>query len=184
MGQDKKPVVLFNGSDASMNFNFYNKKGALQTKDFYFEAVNKTDSSVTMRLAADSASYIDFIYTLKPDNYLMSFVIKATGMEGKLAATTNYVDISWSQRARQIEKGYTYENRLADLTYKYTGDDVDNLSASKDDEKSVPERLDWIAFKTSSSLLYSLQNRISKRLRSDRKWRNREVATSKTTRLK
>ena len=147
MGQDKKPVVLFNGSDASMNFNFYNKKGALQTKDFYFEAVNKTDSSVTMRLAADSASYIDFIYTLKPDNYLMSFVIKATGMDGKLAASTNYVDISWSQRARQIEKGYTYENRLADLTYKYTGDDVDNLSASKDDEKSVSERLDWIAFK-------------------------------------
>ena len=147
MGQDKKPVVLFNGSDASMNFNFYNKKGALQTKDFYFEAVNKTDSSVTMRLAADSASYIDFIYTLKPDNYLMSFVIKATGMDGKLAASTNYVDISWSQRARQIEKGYTYENRLADLTYKYTGDDVDNLSASKDDEKSVSERLDWIDFK-------------------------------------
>ena len=93
MGQDKKPVVLFNGSDASMNFNFYNKKGALQTKDFYFEAVNKTDSSVTMRLAADSASYIDFIYTLKPDNYLMSFVIKATGMDGKLAASTNYVDM-------------------------------------------------------------------------------------------
>ena len=160
MGQDKKPVVLFNGSDASMNFNFYNKKGALQTKDFYFEAVNKTDSSVTMRLAADSASYIDFIYTLKPDNYLMSFVIKATGMEGKLAATTNYVDISWSQRARQIEKGYTYENRLADLTYKYTGDDVDNLSASKDDEKSVPERLDWIAFKNQffSSVLIADQD--------------------------
>ena len=160
MGQDKKPVVLFNGSDASMNFNFYNKKGALQTKDFYFEAVNKTDSSVTMRLAADSASYIDFIYTLKPDNYLMSFVIKATGMDGKLAASTNYVDISWSQRARQIEKGYTYENRLADLTYKYTGDDVDNLSASKDDEKSVSERLDWIAFKNQffSSVLIADQD--------------------------
>lgn len=147
MGQDKKPVVLFNGDDASMNFNFYNKEGALQTKDFYFEAVNKTDSSVTMRLAADSASYIDFIYTLKPDNYLMSFVIKATGMSNKLAASTNYVDISWSQRARQIEKGYTYENRLSDLTYKYAGDDTDNLSANKDDEKSISERLDWIAFK-------------------------------------
>ena len=39
-------------------------------------------------------------------------------MEGKLAATNNYVDIEWSQRARQIEKGYTYENRLAELTYK------------------------------------------------------------------
>ena len=50
-----------------------------------------------MRLAADSASYIDFIYTLKPDSYLMNFEIKATGMTDKLA-NTNYVDIDWSQR--------------------------------------------------------------------------------------
>ena len=46
-----------------------------------------------MRLAADSASYIDFIYTLKPDSYLMNFEIKATGMENKLAST-KYVDIA------------------------------------------------------------------------------------------
>ena len=70
--------------DDTMSFNFYNKQGAIQTKDYYFEAVNKTDSSVTMRLAADNASYIDFIYTLKPNSYLMNFEIKATGMEGKL----------------------------------------------------------------------------------------------------
>lgn len=77
MAQDKKtPIVLFDGDDASMNFNFYNKEGAIQTKDYFFEAVNKTDSSVTMRLAADSASYIDFIYTLKPDSYLMNFESK------------------------------------------------------------------------------------------------------------
>ena len=85
MAQDKKtPIMLFDGDDASMNFNFYNKAGAIQTKDYFFEAVNKTDSSVTMRLAADSESYIDFIYTLKPDSYLMNFEIKATGMEDKL----------------------------------------------------------------------------------------------------
>lgn len=146
-GQDKKtPIVLFNGDDASMSFNFYNKQGAIQTKDYYFETVNKTDSSVTMRLAADSVSYIDFIYTLKPDNYLVSFVIKATGMSGKLAST-DYVDIAWSQRARQLEKGFTYENRLAELMFKYNGDDVDNLSAGKDDEKTLEGKVDWIAFK-------------------------------------
>ncbi|SHE30985.1 protein translocase subunit yidC [Bacteroides faecichinchillae] len=148
MSQDKKtPVILFDGDDASMNFNFYNKQGAIQTKDCYFEAVNKTDSSVTMRLAADSASYIDFIYTLEPNSYLMNFEIKATGMADKLA-NTNYIDIDWTQRARQLEKGFTYENRLAELTYKVKGDNVDNLSAAKDDEKnleSIP--IDWIAFK-------------------------------------
>ena len=140
-GQDGKPVVLFNGSDAEMNFNFYNKKETIQTKDYYFEVVNKTDSSLTMRLTADSDSYIDFTYTLKPDSYLLRFTIQATGMAGKLAST-DYVDISWSQRARQLEKGFTYENRLAELMYKIANDDTDNLSAAKDDEKQIESRME------------------------------------------
>ena len=57
-------------------------------------------------------------------------------MTGKLAST-DYVDISWSQRARQLEKGYTYENRLAELMYKVANDGTDNLSAAKDDEKQI-----------------------------------------------
>ncbi|GFZ41631.1 membrane protein insertase YidC [Bacteroides nordii] len=145
-GQDGKPIVLFNGSDAEMNFNFYNKKETVQTRDYYFEVVNKTDSSITMRLAADKDSYIDFAYTLKPDSYLLGFTIQATGMAGKLAST-DYVDISWSQRARQLEKGYTYENRLAELMYKVANDGTDNLSAAKDDEKQIEGRVDWVAFK-------------------------------------
>ena len=58
MEQDKKtPVTLFTGNDVSMNFLFYNKKETIQTKDYYFTTVNRTDSTVTMRLSADSASY-------------------------------------------------------------------------------------------------------------------------------
>lgn len=147
MLQDKKtPVTLFDGEDAAMNFNFYNQKGAIQTKDYFFEAVNRTDSSVTMRLAADADSYIDFVYSLQPDSYLMNFEIKATNMAGKLA-NTGYVDIDWSQRARQLEKGFTYENRLAELTYKLAEDDVDNLSAASNDEKELENKANWIAFK-------------------------------------
>ena len=147
MGQDKQtPVMLFNGDDVSMNFLFYNKKETIQTDEYYFTEVNRTDSTVTMRLAADSASYIDFKYAMHSDTYLIDFTIDAVGMENKLAST-KYVDIEWSQRARQIEKGYTYENRLAELTYKIAGDGTDYLSANKNDEKEVPERLDWIAFK-------------------------------------
>ena len=130
-----------------MNFLFYNKKETIQTKDYYFTTVNRTDSTVTMRLSADSASYIDFKYALHPNTYLVDFSIDAKGMADKLAASNNYVDIEWAQRARQIEKGYVYENRLSELTYKMLGNGTDYLSANKDDEKEVPERLDWIAFK-------------------------------------
>lgn len=147
MGQDKKtPVTLFSGDDASMNFLFYNKKETIQTEAYYFTVLNRTDSTVTMRLAADSASYIDFNYAMHDDTYLVDFTINATGMTDKLAST-DYVDIEWSQRARQIEKGYVYENRLSELTYKVSGEGTDYLSAGKNDEKEIAEHLDWIAFK-------------------------------------
>lgn len=145
--QEEKPLVMFNGNEAAMNFNFYSKKeGAIQTQDYYFDIVNHTDSTLTMRLAADSASYIDFIYKLEHDSYLVSFEIQATGMASKLAST-NYIDITWSQRARQLEKGFTYENRLSELTYKVVNEGTKALSASKEESKQLEQRADWIGFK-------------------------------------
>ena len=147
MEQDKQtPVTLFSGKDASMNFLFYNQKETIQTEEYFFTPVERTDSSVVMRLAADSDSYIDFRYTMKPGSYLVDFTIRAVNMGDKLAASNDHLDIEWSERARQIEKGYIYENRLAKLTYKVLGDDRDNLSESHDDRKELTERLNWIAF--------------------------------------
>lgn len=148
MGQDKKtPVTLFSGDEASMNFLFYNKQETIQTEEYFFTAMGRTDSSVTMRLAADENSYIDFTYRMRNDSYLVDFTIQAVNMEDKLAATNKHVDIEWSQRARQIEKGYTYENRLSELTYKIAGDDTDYLSAAKNDNKELAEPVEWVAFK-------------------------------------
>ena len=146
--QDKKtPITLFKGEDVSLNFLFYNQRETILTQNYYFTPVNRTDSTVTMRLQADSASYIDFRYAMHPGTYLVDFTIQAVGMDGKLASTNKHVDIEWSQRARQLEKGYTYENRLAELTYKKAGKGTDNLSANGDDKEDVVEPVTWIAFK-------------------------------------
>ncbi len=148
MEQDKKtPITLFRGEDVNLNFLFYNQRETILTENYYFTPVNRTDSTVTMRLQADSASYIDFRYAMHPGTYLVDFTIQAVGMEGKLASTNKHVDIEWSQRARQLEKGYTYENRLAELTYKIAGEGTDNLSANGDDKEDVVEPVTWIAFK-------------------------------------
>ncbi|MDO4780053.1 MAG: membrane protein insertase YidC [Bacteroides sp.] len=147
--QDRvSPVTLFKDEDANLNFNLYNKEGVIQTKDYYFTPVMKTDSSVVMRLQADEASYIDFIYTLSKESYLVDFKIKASEMSDKLA-NSQYIDIDWFQKARQIEKGFTYENRLAELTYKVKGDDVEHLSAGSDEEKTIEDNkpIEWVAFK-------------------------------------
>ncbi|KAA6341331.1 Membrane protein insertase YidC [termite gut metagenome] len=146
-GQDMNPLILFDKEEVFMNFYFYNLKETIQTKDYYFSVVNKSKNGVTMRLSAGEESYIDFMYQLHDGSYMADFTIKAVGMSDKLASSTNYVDIEWKQRARQLEKGYTYESRLSNLTYKVAGDDTDDLSAGKGEEKSITGHLDWIAYK-------------------------------------
>ncbi len=147
MSQDKvTPVTLFEGQEVSLNYLLYNSKGVMETSDYYFTPVNQSENAVTMRLQADASSYVDFTYAMRPDTYLVDLTIQAVGMNGKLASTNNHIDIEWKQKARQIEKGYTYENRLAQLTYK-TDDDVEEMSATGDDSEDVKETVTWVAFK-------------------------------------
>ena len=148
MEQDKvTPVSLFSGNDASMNFLFYNQRETIQTADYIFTPVAQTDTTLTMRLQADATSYIDLTYTLQPGSYLVQIALQAVGMADKLSNGKQSVDIEWQQRARQIEKGYTYENRLAELTYKLYDEGTETLSAASNEEKEVAEPINWIAFK-------------------------------------
>lgn len=145
--QDQKtPITIFNKENASMNFMFYNQKQIIQTKDLYFTPVAQTDSSVVMRLYADSTSYIDFNYAIHENSYMVDFSIQATNMADKLA-NTSYVDIECDYKARQLEKGYKYENRLAELTYRTSLGKIDNLSNAKDEEQKLEGEQQWIAFK-------------------------------------
>lgn len=145
--QKKNPLVLFEGNDASMNFGFSGKKENLQTADLYFTPTQLTDSTITMRLEANGGGHLDFMYKLLPHSYMVDLKIKATGMQHVFAPTTKEMNINWKQRARQMEKGYTFEQRYTSLTYKPVGESFDYLSETKDAKEAIPEALDWVAFK-------------------------------------
>jgi YidC/Oxa1 family membrane protein insertase len=146
-GQDKKsPVKLFGKDDASFNVYFYSHNKIIESKDLFFQIIDPTDSSVTMRMSVNGSSYIDYIYKLHHDSYLVDFSIKATKMDSLLTPTVKYMDIEWNERIHQQERGYTYESRLSTLTYR-TEDDTKNMSQGKEDDKQVATPVEWIAFK-------------------------------------
>jgi YidC/Oxa1 family membrane protein insertase len=148
-GQDKKsPVVLFSKKDVALNYNFYNHEKVIRTSDLYFDAINATDSTVTMRINAseDNKNYIDFIYKLRAGSYMVDLSIRAVGMDTLLNQNTKSMSIEWKEKVRQQELGFTYENRLSELTYR-TDDDTDNLSASGDVEKDITKSINWIGYK-------------------------------------
>ena len=160
MNQQGEPLTLFNEEESAMNFAFEGKNENILTEDMYFQPMNVTDSTVTMRLQTTGAGYIDFAYRLLPESYMVNFDIRAVGMQNFFPAAQKTVNIDWFQRARQQEKGYDFEQRYTSLTYKPVDDGTDYLSEMKDDKETFDEPIEWIAFKNQffSSVLIANQD--------------------------
>lgn len=145
--QKQEPLILFDESDASLNFGFEGKNENIISNQMYFEATNITDSTVSMRLKASNGGYLAFNYRLLPNSYMVDMTVEAAGIQNFFSPSLKSMSIDWKQRARQMEKGYTFEQRYTSLTYKPTDDSFDYLSETNNERKSIPETLDWVAFK-------------------------------------
>ena len=146
-GKDHQPLVLFDGEDAALSFAFNGKTENIRTEELYFVPENVTDSTVTMRLPMNGGGHLDFNYKLRPDSYMLDFTVQAQGMENYFAPAIKTVDIHWSQRARQLEKGFSFENRFTSLSYKLKDKGSDYLSETKEEIVEEATPMDWIAFK-------------------------------------
>lgn len=142
-----KDVTLFDGNEQSLNFMLAGKTTNIITQDLYFTPSNVTDSTVTMTADAGNGGAIILDYNLGKD-YMLRMSVQAKGLSGLFAPNYKEMDIEWSDKCRQQEKGFTFENRYATLTYKEKDGGTDYLSetSAKEDEK-IEEKLDWVAFK-------------------------------------
>ena len=144
--QDQKDVTLFNGDDQSLNFMLAAKNSNIETKDLIFTPSNVTDSTVTLTAVAGEGKTLTLNYTLGKD-YLLNMSLQAEGMAGLFAPNYNQLDINWQERCRQQERGFTFENRYATLTYKNNDGGTHYLSETSEKEETTEEAMDWVAFK-------------------------------------
>ncbi len=140
-------VTLFEGEDQSLKYMLAGKTANIVTSDLYFTPSAVSDSTVTLTAEAQPGQTLVLRYTLGKD-YMLHLSMQANGMSGFFAPGYDKMDIEWTDRARQQEKGYTFENRYATLTYKEKGSSTDYLSENKEEtDKNIEEALDWVAFK-------------------------------------
>ena len=143
-----QPLVLFDEQNSELNFSLVTADNrVVNTSELYFSPVQQGANGLTMRLAVGESGYLDFVYTLIPNDYRVGFQIKGTGLNGLLSPSTNALDMVWTQDIRQQEKGRSFEERYVSLNYKFVADDVDRLSETRDDSKQISNRLRWIGFK-------------------------------------
>ena len=144
---DAKDVTLFEGNDQSLKFMLEAKEANIITSDLYFTPSNVTDKSVTMTAVAGEGKTLTLTYTLGND-YMLHMSLQANGMAGLFSPNYNKMDVDWSDKARQQERGFMFENRYTTLTYHNAEGGTDHLSegSEKIDEK-IEEAIDWVSFK-------------------------------------
>ena len=144
---DAKDVTLFDGNDQSLKFMLEAKEANIITSDLYFTPSNVTDKSVTMTAVAGEGKTLTLTYTLGND-YMLHMSLQANGMAGLFSPNYNKMDVDWSDKARQQERGFMFENRYTTLTYHNAEGGTDHLSegSEKIDEK-IEEAIDWVSFK-------------------------------------
>lgn len=145
----EEPLVLFDESTSSLGFSLVTANNqVVKTNDLYFTPVEgATGNSLTMRAKAGDNRYIDFTYTLAPNDYMVKYEIKGTGLNGVLSPSTESLTMTWVQDIRQQEKGRSFEERYVTLNYKIVGDDVEHLSETSNDSEEPKEHLKWIGYK-------------------------------------
>jgi len=139
-------VMLLSSKEAQMTFSLAGKQENIISSQLVFTPTEQTDSSVTMSVQQDGKQ-LSIQYALRPNSYMVDIALKATGMSGFFAPNMKTMDISWTDRILQQEKGYDFENRYSSLTYKRKDKGTKKLSETSDDTETPEQPLDWVAFK-------------------------------------
>ncbi len=144
---DSKDVTLFEGKDQSLKFMLAAKEANIITSDLYFNPSNVTDTTVTFTAVAGTGKALTMTYTLGQD-YMLHMQLAVEGMAGLFAPNYDAMDVDWSDKLRQLERGFTFENRYSTLTYHKTDGGTDYLSEmSEKIDEDIDEPIDWVSFK-------------------------------------
>ncbi|NCA84333.1 MAG: membrane protein insertase YidC [Clostridia bacterium] len=162
---DSLPLFLYNNDETRFGYTFFSANRSINTNDLYF-APHYTDSrfdgqdslfvagddslSFAMRLHPDgiSGSYIEYIYTLYGNKYMMNYRLNIVGMNNVIDPETAYFDLNWKADLRRQEASLDNERNESTIYYKYFQDDADYLSETKDAEEKLSNQVKWISFKS------------------------------------
>ena len=153
---DGSPLILFNGDSTRLGLNFFSQNKVIQTDRLFFTpaderrniAVTSDSASVALRLYAGTDAYIEYEYSMKPDDYRVGFNIRMVNMKETLSGNTTGIDLNWNMFIPRQEKGMENENNYTSINFKYYQDEVEEFSTRKDIEEQNPKtQVSWIAFK-------------------------------------
>ncbi|MDE7119934.1 MAG: YidC/Oxa1 family insertase periplasmic-domain containing protein, partial [Muribaculaceae bacterium] len=144
---DTARVEICRPADAAYSFVLTSATNRFDTADFYFTPQQVNDSTVLMKLDLGQGAMWGLRYTLPKGSYVARMEVVQQNMQSIIPPSVASTDLVWHQKMARNERGRTFEERNSGIFYKFIGDSPDDLGAQGNHEKSLDQRLRWIAFK-------------------------------------
>ncbi len=141
-------LMLFRPDGSTFGLNNLCLPQPIHTADYYFELAESSAEHAVYRLRVDSASYLDFVYTLKP-NYGLDFRIDLSHLEGVIPRNQPDLVVDWALLAPKQEKGFDNENNYTTVAYRTPSETtIEELGAGTGrKEEEITTKVNWVAFK-------------------------------------
>ena len=142
-------VELIKNNNANFNLALQTKDNrVLNTKDLFFEPTFKQvgeNKVLSMKLKTGPSTYLEYNYTLKPNDYMVDFDLRSQGLSSALNASKE-TNLEWDLKTYRNEKSVSYENQNAEIYFQYGDEKIDYVGQGKDKEET-PENTSFIAYK-------------------------------------
>ncbi len=142
-------VELIKDNNSNLNIQLVtNDNHTLNTKELFFEpTLSKVGANqiLTMRLKAGANEFLEYQYTLKPNDYMIGFNLRSQGLN-KVLNTSKPLDLEWDLKTFRTEKSISYENRYTLLNYEYGDEKFNNVGEGINKEETL-DNVKFIAFK-------------------------------------
>jgi len=150
-----KPLILFDKDSSAQNLTFKVNGKEFSTESFYFVAegnsfsVSGTNSkSISLRLyAGNPAKYIEYVYSLKGDDYMLDYRVNIVGLQDIIANNSQEVVFNWQMKTPKQEQNKQTQQTSSTIYYKYNEGDLNNISESSEEKVTMEEPVKWIGFK-------------------------------------
>jgi len=143
---DKKTLQLIDKDSSSFGLHFDAESRNIHTDSLYFKPT-LSGSKLTMRLEVSANQYIDYEYSLTPNDYLVGFNVSVVGMQNIIATSASKINLKWTQKTINQEKNKENEGNVTSVFYQFADDKVDNLSETSDAKELLPQKVKWVSFK-------------------------------------
>lgn len=153
----KTPLILFDKDSTfqQITFDAYSTM-KLSTDSFYFKTSEKSivvngkeTKTMTLKLeTSNPGAYIEYVYTLKGNDYMLDYDVNFVGMQTIISNKANGVKMHWAQSMPSQEKDIKKERETATVYYNQVEEGVDYINARKNEEFLLNEQnIKWVSFK-------------------------------------